>query len=1089
MANSQHPPSSSHRLPTTQSPTSTPIHLVPSLLPRISTAHTDANDGVTAPLSGISNSSSTSSNATTTMFSTDPMASDPAAITDPQTSGMTRLGSDSSLASASSAAPKTASFFASSPLMTPPPASRPSFVTHQQPPSLHLDLTASNNASSDSPQSATTPPRPSSFLSLTQSTSREAADQQHYHYRHGSLHRRDNSSSSSSGPFSPGLKSASSVRSRRNWDEFEGKPITPLPSPNVNQIMENNDSMYTQADAQPQQSTSPPTDSSSSATSSKTKNFFTTSYTPTPPARRPIKQSSTSSNSSNGSYIGHARSTSNQSSSSSSAAPSIPLSSIHAATTTSPTFPSWPIISSAGSSRNASPSAKNVTLPEYYQRPSRFPTLPSSASPSGPASSDHLQSAAATAPMPGFSQNSPHSPKPEASSSPPEPPSSLHQTHLDEAIANATSLGLGPPPAFDSKGKPATSRHVHGPSENATGSSVRPLFREELREEREDFGQTSPEHRRSNVVEDSSSSTPRSMAVSANNRAQGTPTPSSGIPTPAQPPRLAFAPGSAASSVYDVSASSAPLASPRRTIVDIEQDSLAPMESEDEAEGRVGNYHIEKTLGVGAFSRVVLASLLPRRGPPTRPASPAARDASTMSSASSTPTPQKRRSLPWARPWRRSSVQPTSGEAGNSASVDSGSGLSDPSRSPVRGLRARLMTTSSLSNNNTTLSTPPATLSTSPQEQLADPFGESAVPKGTLVALKMLAREPCANNERMKVSWVREVEVLKHISHPCLIKVFHSFSTPKHHVLVLERIAGGELFDYLASHHSVIAKREWLARRLCSELANAIGWMHSVNLVHRDIKLENIILTRSLPSEDDQIGMSAFRPSTLGPIPLVKITDFGLSRFIDPAKPLLETRCGSEEYASPELIIGKKYDGRKTDVWSMGVVFYAILTGMLPFGDQTEYQEEQQDPSAANGDASHSLPTSSREGGDSSYQDPRVRKARLLRIAKGDLRYPPKTNEDSLDDPTCPGKFRLVTPLAKQFLSRLLRRDATKRANAWDAWDEPWLINGSFAAGEQTACGEVVELVPDPRTENGRAWLASRAGVRGGEVSTLAKAD
>lgn len=363
----------------------------------------------------------------------------------------------------------------------------------------------------------------------------------------------------------------------------------------------------------------------------------------------------------------------------------------------------------------------------------------------------------------------------------------------------------------------------------------------------------------------------------------------------------------------------------------------------------------------------------------------------------------------------------------------------------------------------------------------------------------MLAREPCAQNERMKVSWVREVEVLKHISHPCLITVFHSFSTPKHHVLVLERIAGGELFDYLASHHSVIAQREWLARRLCSELANAIGWMHSVHLVHRDIKLENIILTRTLPGGGGEgsgvVGPDAFRPSHIGPIPLVKVTDFGLSRFIDPANPLLETRCGSEEYASPELIIGKKYDGRKTDVWSMGVVFYAILTGALPFGDDVDAEEQQQTTTATT-NASASL---GREGGPSNHtpadvaSDPiaaaRARKARLLRIAKGDLRYPSRANDDCLDD-FSPPKSRLVTPLAKQFLSRLLRRDATKRANAWDVWDEQWLLRGSFDGRERTQGGQALELAPDPRSEAGRAWLAARgAGVKNGEVSTLAKAD
>lgn len=71
--------------------------------------------------------------------------------------------------------------------------------------------------------------------------------------------------------------------------------------------------------------------------------------------------------------------------------------------------------------------------------------------------------------------------------------------------------------------------------------------------------------------------------------------------------------------------------------------------------------------------------------------------------------------------------------------------------------------------------------------------------------------------------------------------------------------------------------------------------------------------------------------------PLVKLTDFGLSRFIDVngGGEQLVTRCGSEEYAAPELILGKAYDGRRTDVWALGVVGFALLVGRLPFSGTT----------------------------------------------------------------------------------------------------------------------------------------------------------
>lgn len=381
-----------------------------------------------------------------------------------------------------------------------------------------------------------------------------------------------------------------------------------------------------------------------------------------------------------------------------------------------------------------------------------------------------------------------------------------------------------------------------------------------------------------------------------------------------------------------------------------------------------------------------------------------------------------------------------------------------------------------------------------------------------LVALKMLDREPCNNNERLKVSWVREVEVLKHISHPNLVRFISSFSTPLHHTLVLERVAGGELFDAIMSNFDQFAQREWLVRVIYMELANAIGWMHHVNLVHRDIKLENILLTVDLfaaaaaaattvSTQGKASSTEPLRPHHLPTGPLIKLTDFGLSRFIDPSNPFLETRCGSEEYAAPELIIGKRYDGRKTDAWALGVVLYALITGSLPFMEDVQV--------GVNG---------AREG-HGEQRDPKQRKRHLLRIAKGDLRWPSPANDACADQPdpaVCSASLRLVTPMAKAMVARLLRRDSTKRATPWDTWDEPWLLGGSFgyatqpasafaaaaAAGsssssgggqqipnEASAAGQPLALHPDPRSQQGQLWLETHAAVRQDDVAPVARDD
>lgn len=72
---------------------------------------------------------------------------------------------------------------------------------------------------------------------------------------------------------------------------------------------------------------------------------------------------------------------------------------------------------------------------------------------------------------------------------------------------------------------------------------------------------------------------------------------------------------------------------------------------------------------------------------------------------------------------------------------------------------------------------------------------------------------------------------------------------------------------------------------------------------------------------------------------IIKITDFGLARVVDPESPLLVTRCGSEEYAAPEIIQQQSYDGRKTDTWALGIILYSLLVGYLPFRYDPRKQE------------------------------------------------------------------------------------------------------------------------------------------------------
>jgi 5'-AMP-activated protein kinase catalytic alpha subunit len=126
----------------------------------------------------------------------------------------------------------------------------------------------------------------------------------------------------------------------------------------------------------------------------------------------------------------------------------------------------------------------------------------------------------------------------------------------------------------------------------------------------------------------------------------------------------------------------------------------------------------------------------------------------------------------------------------------------------------------------------------------------------------------------------------------------------------MEFCQNGELFDYIVSHQRL---HEKAAVRMYQQLIAGIEYIHKSGICHRDLKPENLLLDYD---------------KTL------KIVDFGLSNMYTPGSAdLLKTACGSPCYAAPEMIAGKKYLGLKSDIWSSGVVLYAMVCGFLPFED------------------------------------------------------------------------------------------------------------------------------------------------------------
>lgn len=166
----------------------------------------------------------------------------------------------------------------------------------------------------------------------------------------------------------------------------------------------------------------------------------------------------------------------------------------------------------------------------------------------------------------------------------------------------------------------------------------------------------------------------------------------------------------------------------------------------------------------------------------------------------------------------------------------------------------------------------------------------------------------------------REIKILKKVRHPNVIQLYevsfpHPHSTPfkiietdKELYMVMEYANGGELFDYIVSHQRLNEKQ---ACKFYHELISGIEYLHKSGVCHRDLKPENLLL------DFDKT---------------LKIVDFGLSNMYEKGE-TLKTACGSPCYAAPEMIAGKRYNGLQTDLWSSGVVLYAMVCGYLPFED------------------------------------------------------------------------------------------------------------------------------------------------------------
>ncbi|KAF8544880.1 kinase-like domain-containing protein [Trichophaea hybrida] len=287
---------------------------------------------------------------------------------------------------------------------------------------------------------------------------------------------------------------------------------------------------------------------------------------------------------------------------------------------------------------------------------------------------------------------------------------------------------------------------------------------------------------------------------------------------------------------------------------------------------------------------------------------------------------------------------------------------------------------------------------------------------GVQVAIKLIRRDSVSPHPNRLSKIYREIAILRTLSHPNIVRLHEMVETDRHIGIILEYASGGELFDYILTHRYL---KDPPACRLFAQLVSGVGYLHKKGIVHRDLKLENLLLDRNRNIIITDFGFAnVFDPTDeLGELedrledPVVikelekgvphtdrKPDGSSLLSIIGPGQTrrrgdLMATSCGSPCYAAPELVVSDGlYTGRKVDVWSCGVILYAMLAGYLPFDD---------DPANPEGDNINLL---------------------YKYIVSTPLTFP-----------------EYVTPHARDLLRRILVPDPRRRADLFEVARHSWL--------------------------------------------------